>query len=90
MDFQTLVEALAANGPWAIVALLFIGIGFVARAYVKARDNHETFMKQLIDQMQGVLVDSTAASTRQSETNERVNETLARLERRVEHVETRN
>lgn len=89
MDFTQILEALVTNGPWGIVAIQTIAIGWVARAYVRTRDRHEDFQKELLGQMQDVLTESTAASVRQSETNDRVSGTIERMERRLENVEAR-
>lgn len=89
MDFNALVKALVDHGPWAIVAIQTGAIGWVARAYVQTRDRHEQFQRDLLGQMQNILTESTAASVRQSETNERVSETIERMDRRLENVEAR-
>lgn len=84
MDLQTLVTTLQEGGPWALMAISFIGTGFVARSYVKVRDRHEEFQKGLLEQMSNILVESTEASVRQGESNEQVRQALERVERRVE------
>lgn len=80
MDLEVLVNQLQSGGPWAICALQFIAIGWLARAYVKVRDKHDVYRDNILEQQQGLLTEVTQASVRQAETNERVARELERLQ----------
>lgn len=80
MDFEVLVNQLQTGGPWALVALLVLALAWLARAYVRVRDNHDKYQDGLLEQMKDILTESTASSVRQSESNDRVARALEVLQ----------
>ena len=79
MDFQVLVTQLQTGGPWALLALSLLALGWVARAYVQTRDKQDAYRDQLINQMKEILIESTAASVQQAQSNDRVARALEAL-----------
>lgn len=81
---DSLVSTLQNGGPWAILSLAIFAIMFLARAYVKARDERDTAVSDLNDKLRGLLKDIVVTAEQQKASNEKIEDILDRIDRKLE------
>lgn len=83
MNPVALTNLLKDGGPWALLAIALLTIGYLWSAYVKARDARD----ELAEKITALAEKSVEAFTLQKTSNYQVAEALKALDRRVENVE---
>lgn len=83
-EVADLVKVLKDGGPWAIMALTILGLVWIARMYVKARDDRDSAISAINDKLTGILVDVTKGAEKQAATNDKIIDLLDRIERRID------
>lgn len=82
----SIAQTLETYGAWGIVALQFVAIGILWRAYVHARDKNDANLKASVDLVEA----NTRVATESKGAMLGVSEALRALERRLEAVERRH
>lgn len=60
-----LTTALKDGGPWALMAISFIALGWLAKLYIKARDNEAKESKEMLKGHAQLLADMTLVGQKQ-------------------------
>lgn len=81
------IEALRDGGPWAIVVALAIVCIYLWRAYVKARDTHETKIEAVHLKVISMVEKNIENNTALRSSLEASGDAQHNIERRLENVE---
>lgn len=86
-EVASLAKLLHDYGPWALVAMSLIAIAWLARMYVKARDDRDLAVGEIYQGTGKVIEKNTEALTVGAQKNEQVAAALLEVGRRLENAE---
>lgn len=81
---QGIVDMLRTGGPWGLLALTITALAWLARAYVKARDEKDATVSLLNEKLTDLLKDTVQAAEQMKASNEKIEDHLDRIDRQLE------